>query len=154
MKKKSRARIFDFFVLTSLCATFALATFGVKRLLYKDEAVTEKILYTVKIDELDSELCGNISTGEALLSANTKKSLGVIREIEVAPAYREVYSESAGTVVSSNVPGRSRVEITLEADAQRNGGITVGGIRLRVGETVGFRAKNLFFEGEIERVVL
>ena len=154
MKEKGRARVFDFLVLTSICAAVALASLGAKRLLYSESEEKEDLVYSVEITELDDGLCQNVSVGEELLSANTKRSLGKISDIRIFPAYREVYSEKYATVISSAVPGKSRVVITVEARGARDGGITVGGIKLRVGETVSFRAKELFFEGEVEKIIL
>lgn len=154
MKEKGRARAFDFLVLASICAAVALAALGAKKLLYSESRESDDIVYVVEISELDDGLCKNVTVGEELLSANTKRSLGKITSIRIFPAYRELYSEKYSTVISSAVPGKSRVVITVEAKGERDGGITVGGTRLRVGETVNFRARELFFEGEVEKIIL
>lgn len=153
MMKKGRARVFDFFVVISALALTAVGALFIKRLLYGAEAKTEELIYTVSISEFDTELCGNIRPREQLISSNSKRPLGEILDIRVLPAYREVYSERDMTMLSSPVPGKSRVVLTVRGRAERDGGFLVGGIKLCVGDSVAFRASDLVFEGEIERII-
>ena len=152
--KRVRGRVFDFLVLISALAVTAGVAIGIKRLLYGKAPTTEEIFYIVNIGELDTELCDNIRLAEELIAASSKKPLGEVVDIRVSPAYREIFSEADMTMLSSPVPGKSRVILTVKGLAERGGGFSVGGIRLLIGEKITFRASNLVFDGEIERIIL
>ena len=152
--KMARGRVFDLLVLISALALTALGAVGIKRLLYGKPGATEEIFYIVNIGELDTELCGNIRLGEGLIAASSKKPLGEVVDIRISPAYRESFSETDMTMLSSPVPGKSRVLLTVRGLAERDGGFSVGGIKLLIGEIITFRASNLVFDGEIERIIL
>ncbi|MBQ8302663.1 MAG: hypothetical protein IJX97_03835 [Clostridia bacterium] len=153
-KEQNRAVVQDFFIMLSLVAVASVGVFFIRRLFGYGEEESGRLVYTLKISELDEAFASNISVGDILISADTKEEMGKVVAVAVENAFRESYSESLDAMISSPVPSKKEVTLTVEAGYKSDTGLTVGGIKLLSGGKIHTRTKDLYFIGEVGRIVL
>lgn len=152
--EKNRAVLGDFLIMLSIVAVTSVGVFFIRRLFGYGERSVGSLVYVLKISEIDEELSDNVEVGDILISADTKKSIGEVIIKEVKDAYRESFSEAHGVMISTPVPRKKEVVLTVKSDYKLDTGLTVGGIRLTCGKTIGVRTPSLFFLCEVGRITL
>ena len=92
--------------------------------------------YTVQIEYVEGSLADNVRTGDEVLNAANKASLGLVSALKNDVPHSEVYYDSeADTVSMKEYPDRYDLQITIMADAvlEEGKGYYVNGSRIAVG---------------------
>ena len=152
--EKSRAVLGDFLIMLSIVAVTSVGVFFIRRLFGYGDRSSGTLVYVLRINEIDEELSENVAVGDVLISADTKKELGEVILAEVNDAYRESFSEELGAMISSPVPRKKEIVLTVKSAYKSDTGVTVGGIKLASGKKIGARCAGLFFIGEVGRIML
>ncbi len=142
---KKELRLFRWLLL--LCVPMlALSILLPKRAEDKNE---EEGRYVLCLSEVDEALQPHLHVGDRVVDRQKRCILGDILEIRAEESRREVFSETAGALVSSPVPGR--YDIFLTVSAQKKDGIcrTASGDVLLLGQTYHFRTYDFTGTGRV-----
>ena len=134
-----------------LGAVFSLCFLSVLALALSARA--ESVTYTVLFPDLREEVAQGATVGEPVTDGAGKEKAGVVVSVRTEAALCDRYDPKADAFWAEEIPRLSHLFLTVSTDAaKKNGILTAGTLRLRVGETVALHLPHLSAEGRIVEV--
>lgn len=137
-KRKLRVNAMDIVILAVILAAVALLLYVFVWSDGQDTAETEYVdlVYVLEVTNLDGQYQNAIQAGQPVLDAVKRGSMGMVQSTPlVVPMKKAEFDNESGQEVYNEVPGKYRMQITIEAKAavsERE--YTVGNQAIYVGE--------------------
>ena len=159
-KQKRKFNIIDFFILLIILAVVAALVYAFSpwsqiKKLWKPNQTTFQ--YAVELKEVDDEFINLIKTGDGVINAVTKNSMGTVDRVSEPTRstfldYQyDTAEEGAGTYKGVLVEKPDKYDIivyvTATAEYESGVGYTVNGSRVAVGEELFFRFPHFEYSG-------
>ena len=105
--------------------------------------------FVLLLSEVDEVFKPHLHVGDRIVDRQSRSILGDILEIRTEESRREVFSETAGTLVFSRVPGRYDIFLTVSAKKENGIYRTMEGDTLLLGQTYHFRTYDFTGTGRV-----
>ena len=115
----------------------------------KSEVTPEDGSFVLLLSEVDEFFEPHLHVGDRVVDRQSRSILGDILEIRAEESFREVFSETEGALVSSRVPGRCDIFLTVSAKKENGICRTAGGDTLLLGQTYHFRTYDFTGTGRV-----
>ncbi len=112
------------------------------------ETPSEKIQYTILVQNLDESYVNIVKAGQPVTDAIKKKSIGTVAGVQVSEMIQAAIDYEAEKEVYSVVEGQINLKITIEAQAQiTDQQISVDGCVIRVGNQYSLMLPDIYCVG-------
>lgn len=150
-KRKIRINGMDVVILAVILAAVLLLLYVFVWSAGQETTETEYVdlVYVVEVTNLDGQFQNSIQAGQAVLDAVKRGSMGTVKGTpQVVPMKVAAYDNDSGQEVYNEVPGKYRMQITIEAKAAVSSqAYTVGGQAIYVGEKLSLVFPNMKCDG-------
>ena len=142
IKKKRKFNIVDLVLVLTIAAIVVAVVFVGNKLLGDNQTVSsgsEKITieYSLQFREIPDSGTGNLAEGDVVRDANSKVSMGQVKEIFHEPYSELVYAESDGQGygVMAEMEGYTNMLVTVRGEATKDErGYYLNGVKILVGQ--------------------
>lgn len=145
-KKRSRGifrfvNLFDIIVILIIVALLLVLYFGKSKTVSVSDSQSSTVIYTVELSPMVNNTAELISVGDELVDKLKKYDLGVVKEVTVDVAKKQVEDYVNGGLANSDMQTKQGAIVTIESTCtQTDTDITVGGgYVIKVGTAVNIK---------------